>query len=136
MDILTPKQRSERMRRVRQKNTAPELIVRRMLHRMGYRYRLHRRDLPGSPDIVFPTRRKIIFVHGCFWHGHADPECKLSTVPKTRVKFWKEKLAMNRRRDQKKINELKVIGWTGLVVWQCQIKHRENLSSRLSSFLE
>ena len=99
MDTLSKAQRSERMSRVRGKDTKPELLVRRLVHGMGYRYRLHRRDLPGTPDLVFPGRRKVIFVHGCFWHRHPDPACKLARLPKSRTDFWLPKLEGNRARD-------------------------------------
>ena len=136
VDILTPEQRSERMRRVRQKDTAPELAVRKTLHKMGYRYRLHRRDLPGSPDIVFPSRRKVIFVHGCFWHGHQDPKCKLSRLPKSKKDFWRKKFSDNRDRDRRKIQDLKIAGWECLVLWQCQIGNLKSILKKLEIFLK
>lgn len=135
MDTLTGSERSERMRRVRQKNTAPELAVRRLLHGMGFRYRIHRKDLPGSPDIVFPSRRKIIFVHGCFWHGHHDEGCNLATVPKTRRRFWTKKISDNRQRDQRNQRELNNLGWDILVIWQCEIRDADRLKKRLRDFL-
>jgi DNA mismatch endonuclease (patch repair protein) len=97
MDTLTPSERSERMSRVRSKDTKPEILVRRLVHGMGYRYKLHARSLPGSPDLVFPTLRKIIFIHGCFWHRHGT--CKNTRWPKSKLKFWRPKLEENRRRD-------------------------------------
>lgn len=99
MDTLTREERSERMSRVRSKNTVPELAVRRLVHALGYRFRLHRRDLPGTPDLAFPGHHKAIFVHGCFWHRHPDPDCKLARMPKSRQEFWKLKLEGNRARD-------------------------------------
>ena len=117
MDTLAPKERSERMSRVRGKDTKPELIVRRLLHGLGYRYRLHARDLPGKPDIVFRGRRKAIYVHGCFWHRHPDPACKLARLPKTRQDFWVPKLEGNRQRDIENQRRLTEMGWEVLVVW-------------------
>ncbi|MCH9019676.1 MAG: DNA mismatch endonuclease Vsr [Proteobacteria bacterium] len=135
MDILTKIQRSERMRRVRQKGTAPEIEVRRLLFRMGYRYRVNVRKLPGSPDIVFPGRRKAIFVHGCFWHSHDDPICPLATKPKSNRPFWEKKLRDNRDRDVKKLSELGQLGWQSFVIWQCQLKNVSKLKQLLKIFL-
>ena len=135
VDILTETERSERMRRVRSRNTKPELTVRRLIYRMGYRYRLHRRDLPGTPDVVFPSRKKAIFVHGCFWHRHPDPACKLARLPKSRLDFWKPKLESNRRRDEKNQAKLRELGWHVLVVWECQIECSSHLESTLREFL-
>jgi DNA mismatch endonuclease (patch repair protein) len=120
------------MARIGSKNTHPELIVRRELHRMGYRFRIHRRGLPGTPDIVFGSRRKAIFVHGCFWHGH---ECRLGRTPKTRVEFWKGKQEGNTRRDQGNVAELERRGWRVLIVWQCETRDGSDLAARLRSFL-
>lgn len=135
MDTLTPEQRSERMSRVRGKDTKPELVVRRLVHVLGYRFRLHRRDLPGSPDLVFPGRRKVIWVHGCFWHQHPDPNCKLARMPKSRLEFWEAKLSANRERDAVKMAELTALGWDALVVWECEIKDKGVLAARLKEFL-
>ena len=136
MDTLTPAERSERMGRVRGKNTTPELIVRRMLHRLGYRYRLHRRDLPGKPDIVFGKRKKVIFVHGCFWHRHNDPACRLARMPKSKLDFWEPKLTSNAARDARNQNALRSMGWDFLVIWECQLTQREQLENILKNFLE
>ena len=135
-DTLTPEQRSKRMSRVRNKDTKPELKVRRLTHGMGYRYRLHRKDLPGKPDLVFPARRKVIFVHGCFWHRHPDPDCKLARMPKSKLDFWVPKLEGNRARDERNLNELVDKGWSPLVVWECQTKDVLGLEERIRSFLE
>jgi DNA mismatch endonuclease (patch repair protein) len=135
-DTLTPSERSERMSRVRGKNTKPELIVRRLVHRMGYRYRLHRRDLPGIPDLVFPSRKKVIFIHGCFWHRHSDPACKLARLPRSRLDFWLPKLEGNRQRDREKQNELLSLQWQFLVVWECEIGDKEQLENKIRFFLE
>lgn len=135
-DTLTPAQRSERMSRVRGKHTKPEMVVRRLVHAMGYRYRLHRKDLPGKPDLVFPSRRKVVFVHGCFWHRHPDPECRLARMPKSRLDFWIPKLEGNRNRDEKNINELMEQGWMSLAIWECQTKDLVTLEGYVRAFLE
>jgi len=133
-DTLTPLERGRRMAAVRAKDTKPEMIVRRLLHRQGYRYRLHRRDLPGTPDLVFPSRRAAIFVHGCFWHRHEG--CALARLPKSRLEFWRDKLEGNRLRDQRQMNELIAMGWRVLVVWECELKDGEALTRRLRHFLD
>ena len=132
MEDVDPK-RSELMRRVRRANTKPELRVRRLLYALGYRYRLHRSDLPGSPDIVFPSRHKVIFVHGCFWHRHHG--CRYATTPKTRSDFWKEKFRQNVERDSRNLENLRELGWDPLVLWQCELKDESRLEARLLSFL-
>lgn len=126
--------RSENMRRIRSKDTAPELMVRSLVHRLGYRFRLHRKDLPGKPDLVFPSRKKIIFVHGCFWHGHDCARGKRS--PKTNTEYWVEKIRRNAERDAQHQSALKALGWDVFLVWECETKEPEALSSRLTSFLE
>jgi DNA mismatch endonuclease (patch repair protein) len=135
MDTLTAAERSERMRRVRSKDTKPEMLVRRLVHRMGYRYRLHDRDLPGTPDLVFRSRSKIIFVHGCFWHRHGR-RCVYTRWPKSRLDFWKPKLEQNHERDKVVRRELRKLGWKVLVVWECQLKNSEALAERVRAFLE
>lgn len=120
MDRLTVGQRSQLMARIRSRDTTPELIVRSTLHRLGYRYVLHRRDMAGTPDLVFPWRRKIIFVNGCFWHAHS---CKLGRAqPKSNTEFWGPKIAGNARRDKRNIAILRSQGWSVMVVWECRIK--------------
>lgn len=119
VDTLTPKARSERMARIRGKDTVPEMKVRRMTHRMGYRFRLHCRSLPGSPDLVFPGLKKIIFVHGCYWHGH---KCKYGKLPKSNVAFWTNKIVTNKARDKRNIAALRRAGWKVFVVWQCETR--------------
>lgn len=123
-DVLTPEQRRRCMSNIRGKNTKPEILVRSVTHRMGYRYRLHRKDLPGKPDLVFPSRRKVIFVHGCFWHQH--PGCRFATMPATRREFWEKKLLGNRERDQHHLEDLRKMGWKPLVIWECQLADLEN----------
>ncbi len=136
MDTLTPQERSERMGRVRSADTRPEMVVRRLVHGMGYRYRLHRKDLPGKPDLVLPGRRKVIFVHGCFWHRHGDPECRLTRWPKSRLDFWVPKLTANEERDAKVEALLGEFGWDVMIVWECQVRDTEALKRRISEFLD
>jgi DNA mismatch endonuclease (patch repair protein) len=136
MDTLDKAQRSERMSLIRGRDTKPELIVRRLLHSLGYRYRLHRNDLPGHPDIVFGKRRKVIFVHGCFWHRHGDPGCRLARLPKSRLEFWVPKLTANAERDAKNQESLVRAGWAVLLVWECELSDSEHLENKLTRFLE
>lgn len=117
------------MRAVKRANTAPEIIVRQVLHALGLRFRLHRRDLPGSPDVVLPRFRTVIFVHGCFWHRH--PDCRYTTTPKTRQEYWLPKFAANIERDLRKEAQLQALGWRVLLVWECETKQREELTLRL-----
>ncbi|MFG1419994.1 very short patch repair endonuclease [Xanthobacter sp. V0B-10] len=135
MDSLTPEQRSERMGRIKGRDTGPEMAVRRLLHRLGYRYRLHARELPGRPDIVFRRRRLAIFVHGCFWHRHPDPTCKLARLPKSRLDFWIPKLEGNAARDLDKRVQLEALGWKVLVIWECQTGKMDELESILREAL-
>ncbi|MGB3898008.1 MAG: very short patch repair endonuclease [Mesorhizobium sp.] len=114
--------RSAQMARIRARDTKPEMRVRRALHSVGLRYRLHAKGLPGKPDIVFPRTRVALFVHGCFWHQHPDPACKLARMPKSRLEFWRPKLEGNRARDEKVRAELEELGWTVIEVWECQTK--------------
>jgi len=134
MDTLTPAQRSERMSLVRAKDTKPEMVVRRLVHAMGYRYRLHVRDLPGNPDMVFPSRNKVVFVHGCFWHRHGA--CKNTRWPKSKLDFWRPKLEQNHRRDKINRRRLGKLGWKVLVIWECQLSKLATVTERLRSFLE
>lgn len=120
VDTISPEHRSWNMSRIKGKNTKPELIVRSQLHRMGFRFRLHRKDLPGKPDIVLPKYKTVIFVHGCFWHGHKG--CKFFVVPKTRTEFWVNKINTNIRNDKKNHRLLKKMGWKVVVCWECQLK--------------
>ena len=133
-DTHTPEQRSYNMSRIRSSNTRPELIVRSIVHRMGYRFRLHRRDLPGKPDLIFPSYKKVIFVHGCFWHMH---DCRYGIVrPKTNADYWQSKRVSNVKRDEGHIKALKKTGWKVLIVWECQTKDTEVLRTKLKKFLE
>jgi len=133
MDKLSVERRSELMSRVRSKNTTPELLVRSLAHRLGFRFRLHRTDLPGCPDVVFPGLRRVIFVHGCFWHQHSG--CPRAKRPETRREFWDAKLNRNIARDGNAAAELKRLGWNVLTIWECQTKDRETLTRTLSDFL-
>jgi DNA mismatch endonuclease (patch repair protein) len=135
-DIVDPETRSRMMSGIRGKNTKPEMTVRRAIHAMGYRYRLHARELPGKPDIVFRRRRLAIFVHGCFWHRHPDPSCKLARMPKSRVEFWEPKLEGNRARDEANVLALEAMGWKVLLVWECQLGNMEQLGNTLRRFIE
>jgi DNA mismatch endonuclease, patch repair protein len=134
MDTLTPAQRSVVMSRVKSKDSRPEMIVRRVVHAMGYRYRLHVKDLPGRPDLVFRPRKAIIFVHGCFWHRHAN--CPLTRTPKAREDFWLSKFAENRNRDRRVTQKLRRLGWRVLVIWECQVRDVLKLGKRVRSFLD
>ncbi|WP_456761211.1 very short patch repair endonuclease [Bradyrhizobium sp. USDA 4011] len=126
--------RSALMSRVRGKNSKPEMIVRRVAHGLGYRFRLHRKDLPGSPDLVFPRLRKVVFVHGCFWHRHEG--CARTTTPKTRAEFWQSKFLANLRRDKIAEKELRRRGWRVLVVWECETFDRSKVERKLSKYLK
>lgn len=130
---IDPK-RSALMAKVRSKDTAPELHVRRIAHALGYRFRLHRRDLPGSPDLVFPGRKAVIFVHGCYWHRHEG--CRRTTTPKTRAEFWQAKFDANVRRDARDIARLEQQGWRTMVVWECETLDHLALAERIGSFLK
>jgi DNA mismatch endonuclease (patch repair protein) len=121
------------MRLIKGKNTRPEIRVRQLLHALGYRFRLHRKDLPGTPDITLPRWKSVIFVHGCFWHAH--PDCKRSAMPKTNVDFWEEKLKGNITRDAKSIEQLRQLGYRCLVIWECETKNLDVLADRLKAFL-
>jgi DNA mismatch endonuclease (patch repair protein) len=132
-DRISPEARSENMSKIRNADTGPEMTVRRLVHSMGYRYRLHKRDLPGCPDLVFPAMRKAIFVHGCFWHRHQG--CKYAYTPKSRVDFWISKLEGNRIRDVKNLTELEQLGWKVLTVWECEIVDADLLRDRINRFL-
>lgn len=133
-DPLTRSERSTLMSKVRSKNTGPELLVRSELHRLGFRFRLHKRDLPGCPDIALVRYRTVIFVHGCFWHMHRG--CKDSTIPKSNVAFWRKKLHDNAARFRRQSRDLKDIGWRIIVIWECQLKRRRNLISMLAPLIE
>lgn len=133
MDRLSRERRSENMRRIRCKDTSPEMTVRRLVHGMGYRYRLHVQTLPGRPDLVFPRLRRIIQVHGCFWHQHKG--CPQAHIPKSRVGYWRPKLTKNKRRDRKHEAKLRLTGWDVLTIWECEMKEPIPVAKRISTFL-
>ncbi|WGG50744.1 very short patch repair endonuclease [Rugamonas sp. DEMB1] len=134
VDSIDQAARSALMSKIRGKNTRPELIVRKLVYAAGYRYRLHVRKLPGSPDLVFAGRKKVIFVHGCFWHLHEN--CRFSHIPKSRVEFWRAKLNGNKLRDARTTDSLRLIGWGVLVVWECELHDLAAVLHRISGFLD
>ena len=132
-DMFSPEERSRIMSRVRSKGTGPEKKVRSLLHHLGYRFRLHRKDLPGNPDIVFPSRKKVIFVHGCFWHRH---DCKAGRkIPKTNTEYWTEKISRNVVRDAEQSYSLQAAGWERLIIWECEMRDEEQLKTKILEFL-
>jgi DNA mismatch endonuclease (patch repair protein) len=135
-DRISIAQRSDNMRRIRSKDTKPELLVRRIVYGMGYRYRVHRKDLPGKPDLAFIGKRKAIFVHGCFWHGHEAVECRDGRAPKSNEGYWNPKLARNKERDLAHQEALQAAGWQVLTIWDCETKDGEALRQRLADFLK
>ena len=132
MDKLTKEHRSWNMSRIKSCNTKPENVVRSILHRMGYRFRLHQKDLPGKPDIVLPRHKAVIFVHGCFWHRHKG--CKYAYTPKSRIDFWQQKFQSNIERDKKVINDLHEMGWRVFIIWECEVMTPESAQKRLKRF--
>lgn len=132
-DIVSRSKRKEMMSSVKQRHTKPEITVRRLLHRLGYRFRLHSKKLPGTPDIVLPKYKSVIFVHGCFWHQHEG--CRKSRRPTSNVEFWNEKLDKNIERDNRKESELKSLGWKVLTIWDCEIKDEDLLIEKIKKFL-
>jgi DNA mismatch endonuclease (patch repair protein) len=131
MDRISEERRSWNMSRIRGKDTKPELVVRSFLHRMGYRFRLHRKDLPGKPDIVLPKHNTLIFVHGCFWHRHKG--CKYAYMPKSRIGFWRDKFDGTIKRDMRHQEQLNEMGWKVHVIWECEIKNIETLKRKINS---
>ncbi|MBY0475380.1 MAG: very short patch repair endonuclease [Nitrosomonas sp.] len=132
LDTITKEKRSEIMSKVRSKNTSPELAVRKLVFSLGYRYRLHAKNLPGKPDLVFSGRKKVIFVHGCFWHGH---DCTRGSAPATNKEFWLPKLEKNKVRDAETFRLLNSMSWSVLVIWQCQMKDEDDLKTTIINFL-
>ena len=133
-DNVSPETRSQIMARVKSKGMKPEMKVRRLLHGLGYRYRLHRADLPGQPDLVFPSRRKVVFVNGCFWHNHSG--CPRVRVPAANRNYWLSKLSRNKTRDERNIGLLESRGWTVMTVWECQLRDMDTLTEQLVDFME
>ena len=134
MDRITPAERSAQMSLVKSKNTGPELVVRKLAHSLGYRYRLYAAGLPGKPDLVFAKRKKVVFVHGCFWHRHAG--CRRATTPATNLDYWLPKFERTIERDGQNIKELFSLGWSVLVVWECELKNTGDLANKLRAFLD
>lgn len=132
-DTLSPKERSERMSKIRGKGSNPEMRLRRLVHGLGFRYRLHVKELPGKPDLVFPAKRAVIFMHGCFWHRHEG--CKLARLPKSKLDFWMAKLEANRQRDLIHQRQLSDLGWRVLVIWECELNDIEHVSQIIKKFL-
>lgn len=135
MDKISKERRSANMSKIRNADTKPELVVRRSLHALGFRYRLHVKELPGKPDLVFPARKSVIFVHGCFWHQHSSEECADGRLPKSRLDYWIPKLARNIDRDSANIAELQSMGWRVAVVWECETANATRVVKRLRKFL-
>lgn len=136
VDNLSPEDRSWCMSRIRSEGMKPERIVRSLAHGLGYRFRLHRRDLPGKPDLVFPGRRAVIFVHGCFWHWHPDPDCPIAGLPKSNLDYWIPKLERTRSRDLEHVTALEADGWRVLTLWECSLRNIEQAASRIRKFLD
>jgi DNA mismatch endonuclease (patch repair protein) len=135
-DRLSPDKRSENMRRIKNKHMKPEMLVRSVVHSLGYRYRLHQADLPGKPDLVFSSRRKVIMVHGCFWHGHQKATCVDGRrQPKSNLDYWLPKLARNKARDRENEEKLISLGWSVMVIWECEIRDKLALENRVRQFL-
>ena len=124
------------MSNIRAKGMKPEMVVRRLAHSMGYRYRLHRKELPGKPDLVFPSRRKAIFVHGCFWHQHTSASCNIARIPQSNQDYWLPKLRRNVARDAEHLADLYKLGWEALTLWECELKEGSDLRRRIRVFLD
>jgi DNA mismatch endonuclease (patch repair protein) len=135
MDKITAEKRSKNMRAIRSKGTDLEMRVRRLIHGMGYRYRLHSTKLPGRPDLVFAKQKKVILVNGCYWHQHDDPSCRIARLPKSHRDYWLPKLARNRDRDRNILYQLKELGWSILILWECEIEGKADLKERIKLFL-
>ena len=133
MDIVDSGRRSEMMSRIKGRDTVPEILVRRVAHGLGFRYRLYRKGLPGRPDLVFPRHRAVVFVHGCFWHRHEA--CRYAYEPKSRVRFWTEKFRQNVARDQRNEQALHTLGWRVLVIWECETRNPTEVEGRLLNYL-
>ena len=136
VDTISSKARSANMASIRSTGMAPEISVRSMIHKLGYRFRLHRRDLPGKPDMVFPAKQKVIFVHGCFWHQHGSSKCRIARMPKSNLAYWKQKLEGNKARDKTNSSRLRKAGWGVLVIWECQLSNQDTLKNKIMRFLE
>lgn len=130
-DRISPELRSQIMAKIRGKNTHPELVVRSLVHRLGFRFRLHKQELPGKPDLVFPRHRKILFVHGCFWHGHG---CRRGKMPQSRLDYWKPKIERNRTRDESNLLQLTNMGWRTLTLWECEIQDLSLIERKIKRY--
>lgn len=135
MDTLTKKERSNRMSLIRGKNTNPEILIRKLVRTLGYPYKVNWKKLPGSPDIVFPTRHTVIFVHGCFWHGHSS-NCSRTRLPKTRIRFWSTKIIANRARDKSVNRQLRKLNWRIVTVWECQLNRKDDIRKKIQLALQ
>ena len=135
MDNLTPEDRSWCMSRIRSRGMKPELAVRSMVHRLGYRFRLHRRHLPGTPDLVLPRHKAVIFINGCFWHWHPDPHCPIAGLPKSNLEYWKPKLERTRSRDQQHLVSLQADRWRVLVIWECELRNPADVLAKIAEVL-
>lgn len=135
-DKLSKERRSENMRKIRSKDMKPEMAVRKLVHSLGYRYRLHGKNLHGKPDLVFASRKKVIFVNGCFWHQHTADSCLISRLPKSNQDFWLPKLQRTQQRDKEHLTNLKKDGWEVLVIWECQIKDLNAVKKKIIKFLD
>ncbi len=135
MDKISAEKRSENMRKIRSWDTKPELQVRRLVYRLGYRYRTRGYKLPGKPDMIFPGRKKVIMIHGCFWHQHDDLQCKYVHVPDSRKEYWLPKLNRNKERDKTTIQELHDLGWDTLIIWECQLENMDSIGNIVQEFL-
>jgi DNA mismatch endonuclease, patch repair protein len=136
MDKISKERRSKNMQAIKSKNTKPELVIRKIIHGMGYRYRLHKKDFPGKPDLVFSVRKKVIFINGCFWHQHDDPNCKISRVPKSNHDFWLPKLKRTKERDLSNLKTMCQMGWKSLTIWECELKDMPMLKEKVRIFLQ
>lgn len=135
MDKISQEARSRNMQKIKSVDTGPEMTVRRLVHKAGFRYRLHNRKLPGKPDLVFASRKKVIFVHGCFWHQHAKLDCLDGRLPKSNAEYWREKLQRNVARDKKNAELLRDMGWDVLTIWECETKDEALLRDKISTFM-
>ena len=136
VDTVSKLIRSRMMAAIKSKNTSPEIVVRSIAHRLGYRFRLHARDLPGHPDLVFRSRKKVVFVHGCFWHQHSSAKCPDGRMPKSNRPYWRAKLRKNTARDKRSLTALKKLRWKALVVWECETQNQDRLMRVLARFLD
>lgn len=136
MDKISQERRRKNMQAIKSKDTKPELLVRKIVTQLGYRYRLHRKDIPGKPDLAFIARKKAIFVHGCFWHRHLLESCKIARLPKSNTIYWEEKLSKNATRDAANLEKLNGLGWKYIIIWECELKNSSELTEKIEKFLK